>query len=282
MNNISLSNTSMNSLRRDHFGRYVCCLFAQPSQREWLVQFFIWVEEMDEIKYKVSEPMLGHIRIQWWREAIDATYQGNSPDHPFLAMLAKQKKIGTLPQAAFETFLSACEQEMDGFVPDNLAELEQFIANKYSSILALAAALLGNFEQSTQQAIHHMALAYGHLDLLLKAPMMARKQCIMLPRDLLTEAEINADEAPLAENKRIVKEITLFLINRAKAQLSQARSYRKYSDPAALPILFHGCLVDDSIRLMKKYGYSTYSIYPRSLGVFTYMKLYLNGLVKRY
>ncbi len=280
--NLIASPDIMASLRRDNFGRYVCCLFAKPLERELLFQFFVWVEEIDEIKFKVSEPMLGHVRIQWWREVMEATLEGQHASQPFLALLVKQKKLSQFAKGSFEIFLSACEKEIDGFIPENLNDLEDFISHKYGSVLTMALSLLGDFENRTKQAIHHVALAYGHLDLLLKAPQLARKNCIMLPRDLLTEAEINADEAPLTENKKIVTEITLYLISRAKAQLSQARSFRKYINRDALPVLFHACLTDDSIRLIRKYRCSIYSIYPRTLGVRTYIRLYIKALMKEY
>ena len=49
--------------------RYLCDLFAKPKAREGLFALHAFNHEVAKIRELVSEPMLGHIRLQWWREA---------------------------------------------------------------------------------------------------------------------------------------------------------------------------------------------------------------------
>ena len=49
---------------------------AGTARREALFALIAFNHEIARIPEAVSEPMLGRIRLQWWREVLDATYAG--------------------------------------------------------------------------------------------------------------------------------------------------------------------------------------------------------------
>ena len=62
--------------RAADYDRYLSALFAPVGSREALFALIAFNHEIARIPEAVSEPMLGRIRLQWWREVVEAVYAG--------------------------------------------------------------------------------------------------------------------------------------------------------------------------------------------------------------
>ena len=65
-------------VRRHDRARYLSSLFAPDERREDLFALYAFNLEVAKTAEVVSEPMLGQIRLQWWREAIAPTQRTGS------------------------------------------------------------------------------------------------------------------------------------------------------------------------------------------------------------
>ena len=76
------------SLVRQHdHDRFLCSLFAPSEKREGLFALYAVNSEIARTREIVSEPMLGLIRLQWWREAIDSVYSDTPREHEVVKAL---------------------------------------------------------------------------------------------------------------------------------------------------------------------------------------------------
>src|SRR4051794_33162883 len=66
-------------VRRHDRDRFQTALFARPRQREALFALYAFNYEIARVREAVSEPMLGQIRLQWWREVVSAAFSGEAP-----------------------------------------------------------------------------------------------------------------------------------------------------------------------------------------------------------
>ena len=48
--------------------RYLCTLFADRHDQEFLFTIYALYNELANIPFRIQEPKLGEIRLQWWRE----------------------------------------------------------------------------------------------------------------------------------------------------------------------------------------------------------------------
>ncbi len=55
---------------------YLCHLFAPVPYRDALLVLYRLYADIARIPYNVSEPMLGAIRLQWWRDMLDGLDKG--------------------------------------------------------------------------------------------------------------------------------------------------------------------------------------------------------------
>ncbi|MFN3614649.1 MAG: squalene/phytoene synthase family protein, partial [Rubrimonas sp.] len=65
-------------VRRGDPDRFLAAMTAPPALRERLFALYAFNIEAARAT-QLSEPMLGHIRLQWWREVLDAAFGGAEP-----------------------------------------------------------------------------------------------------------------------------------------------------------------------------------------------------------
>ena len=63
-------------VRRHDRDRYQTALFAPADRREALFALYAFNYEIARVRETVTQPMLGQIRLQWWREVVEAAYAG--------------------------------------------------------------------------------------------------------------------------------------------------------------------------------------------------------------
>ena len=63
-----------NELRSNDYERYLSALFIPNHHREAVFTIYAFNSEVSRTREMVSESILGEIRLQWWREAIQKIY----------------------------------------------------------------------------------------------------------------------------------------------------------------------------------------------------------------
>ena len=58
-------------MRKHDPDRYFSALFAPADRRPFLFALYAFNHELAHVGESVREPMIGEIRLQWWRETLD-------------------------------------------------------------------------------------------------------------------------------------------------------------------------------------------------------------------
>src|SRR5271157_5432659 len=62
-------------VRRHDRDRFQTVLFAPAARREALFALYAFNYEIARVRESVTEPMIGQIRLEWWRESIAAAFE---------------------------------------------------------------------------------------------------------------------------------------------------------------------------------------------------------------
>src|SRR5688500_7418967 len=81
--------------------RYLASLFAPDPLRPHVHALYAFHLELARVREQVSDPQLGEMRLQWWRDAIEGIYGGATPDTPVARALARSVGHADLPKHAF-------------------------------------------------------------------------------------------------------------------------------------------------------------------------------------
>ncbi|RMD88930.1 MAG: squalene/phytoene synthase family protein, partial [Alphaproteobacteria bacterium] len=102
------------AVRRLDRDRWLTLLFAHPGDREALAALYAFNQEIARVRDRVSEPMLGAIRLEWWRESLRGIAAGTVRRHPVVEALAVAMAERDLPEAELLALVDAREQDLDG------------------------------------------------------------------------------------------------------------------------------------------------------------------------
>ena len=150
------------SVRRYDRDRFVTALFATPERREDLFTLYAFNIEIARIRETVSEPMLGQIRLQWWRDNLT----GRSVGHPVAEALGDLLARHHLPKPLFDRLIDARELDMQDRPPESAQELASYVEDSAGGLCQLAALLLGGGDQESQEAAQLVGKAWGLLGLM--------------------------------------------------------------------------------------------------------------------
>ena len=151
--------------------RFQTALFAPASRREALFALYAFNYEIARVRDAVREPMLGHIRLQWWREAVETAFSSGAPrGHQIVLPLTAAIREYGLDRGGFDRLIDSRERDLDDEPPPTLAALEDYAAASSGALAALAAALLGARKPAAQDAAEAVGTGYALAGLLRAAP----------------------------------------------------------------------------------------------------------------
>jgi len=235
-------------VRRHDRDRFLTALFAPAERREALYALYAFNYEIARIREIVSEPMLGRMRLQWWRESIAAIYEGGPIRyHEVVTPLAQAIARHALSRAHFDRIIDAREADLDDAPPATLDVLEAYAEASSGGLVLLALEALG-VRSEAAAAGRDVGTAYALAGLLCAVPFHAAARRLYLPADLIAVQGIDIDRTlfalkPAAPLAVIVEAVA----DRARARLASARAQRRAVPREALPALLPAVLAERAL-----------------------------------
>jgi len=220
-------------LRRRDRDRYLLAMFVPQEARAAVCAVYVFNYEIARVREVVSEPMLGQIRLQWWRESIDLAFRGDVVRrHDVLMTLAATIQNHGLSREHFYRLIDARERDLAGDPPASLPALEAYAGATSAPLQLSAHATLGASVPAANRAARDAAIAYALAGLLRATPYLARSRRHAVP-------------PPLVERPDDVAE-------RALAHVAAARALRGEVPRAALPALLPNVLAAADLARLRR------------------------------
>jgi phytoene synthase len=240
-------------VRRADYDRFLTVLFAPAEARERLFALYAFNHEIAKVRETVSEPMLGQIRLQWWREAIGAIYDGKPRAHAVVDALRAAVGDARPERADFEALIDAREFDLAGRAPETLAALEAYGEGSSSRLMYLAAAMLGARGEATRAALKPLGIAWAITGLVRAIPFHARARRQYIPADIAAAAGLT--EAALFSLKpgEALGRAAAALAADAERHLAAAKA--EAPERAARPLRLFATLARAYLGTLKRRGY---------------------------
>ncbi len=149
-------------VRKHDPDRYFSALFAPAGLRPHLFALYALNHELARVGESVREPMVGEIRLAWWRETLDEARAGRPRSHDVARALTATFAALPLPVELFEAMLHARSLDLlEGTLTDVAAYLDATSAN----LMRIASRILGGEDRHDALA-REAGLAYGLAGLL--------------------------------------------------------------------------------------------------------------------
>ncbi|MDJ0945251.1 MAG: phytoene/squalene synthase family protein [Kiloniellales bacterium] len=245
-------------LRRYDHDRYLACLFAPRAARAHLFALYAFNLEVAKTPEVVSEAMLGRIRLQWWREAIEGIYAGSPRQHEVVEPLAIAVAERGLTRDHFERLIDAREADLEPASPGSLAALEAYAEATSSTLVWLALEVLGAQDESSRRAGRGLGIAWAYVGLLRALPFHAGRRRLYLPQDLMAQAGLEATEVFAGRSPPALRDVVSRLATEAGRHLGEARRLRPSLPKAAGPALLPACLAGGYLRILARAGHDPF------------------------
>ena len=263
-----LSSCAVEVRRSDH-DRFLTCLFAPAERREALFAVLAFNSEIAKTREVIKEPIMGQIRLQWWRDTIEALYRPGAvvPAHEVAQALAGVVTRHRLSQRHFETLIDAREADLEDQPPASFADLEAYAEATGAPVVALALEALafddgGGVEAAAADAGRHVGIAWALTGVLRAVPFHAAHGRVVISADLLKRHGLSAEGLtawrpgqPVPALAGAVAEVAAL----AGRHLEQARRLAHNLPRGALPALMPATLAELYLGVLARANYDVFN-----------------------
>ena len=234
--------------------RALAALFAPREARTDLFALYAFNVELARIAEQVSEPELGAIRLQWWREALERAAKGEATGHPVAdALGATLKERGISPERIAGLIDARAFDVATKIMPDWKA-LEAYLGDTAGALFALGAECGGVRGASIEPAASQAGLAYGLTGLMRALPVHAASGRVYLPADALIRHGTSPEAVLAGKTDQGLRALLGELRQKARGALAEARRHVAALDASARAAFLPLCLVDPYLAVLEKSG----------------------------
>jgi phytoene/squalene synthetase len=239
----------MGLVRDQDRARYLTTLYAPADKREKLWALHAFNVELSRVRELTSEPMLGEIRLTWWREAVEEAYAGQPRAHPVVKALLSV--TDTVPRALLEEMIEGRFAEMSEDVPD-MAALLAYARQTGGAQNAAAAHILGEKYADLGTVARDVGAAWSLVGLLRAIQFHAAHAQVYLPRAELQALGLTREEIfqrPLGQD---IVPLVMKIADEAHTLLRSMRTNNKQPNAVLAPCYMLGTLATDYLRMLQR------------------------------
>src|ERR1700761_2905568 len=123
----ALANRLAQSVRDADADRYFSALFAPAPLRPLLLALYAFNAEVARVAETVREPMLGAIRLEWWRETAEGAARGAPRNHDVARGLVGLLAESAVTLADLEALIAARAFDSSAEYYADFAALENYL-----------------------------------------------------------------------------------------------------------------------------------------------------------
>ncbi len=203
--------------------RALAAIFAPPDARADLFSLFAFNAELARIADQVTEPGLGAIRLQWWREAIEHAASGDTVGHPVADAFGEVLARRALSRERIAGLIDARTFDVGETVMPDARTLDAYLFDTTGGLFALAAEIVGAEGEKRDLVAEAGGRAYGLVRVMRSVPVLAAKGRTYLAADALARHGTSPQAIFAGETSEGLKTLLAEMREEARASLREAR-----------------------------------------------------------
>ena len=246
-------------VRRHDRDRFQTALFAPARQREGLFALYAFNHETARVREVVTEPMLGQIRLQWWREVVAAAFEGEAPRrHEIVLPLTDAIRDFRLSRAPFDKLIDAREDDLKTEPPETLAALEAYAEGTSASLVLLALEVLGTPSPAARQAGRGVGIGYALAGLIRAMPFHAAAGRSYIPTELAARAGLDRSDYDGRRTTPALREVISEVAGVARRHIRSGRGNRGAIPRTAISAVLTAVIAERFLRRLERVGYDPF------------------------
>ena len=240
-----------NEVRRYDWERFICTLFAPAGRREDLYTLLAFNSELARTREMVTEPLIGEMRLQWWREAIGGIYDGSRHEvsgHYVLKHLPGVIRRRELSKDLFDQLIEARLVDLSDQPPADIEVLLSYARNSSSALNLLQLEVLGHRDIFEDRA-EDLGMAWALTGLMRAVPALGKRGRSPLP------ASLTPAERDLTVMDKDVCRAVEAVCTEARRRLEKAALQKSADKPEVRSLFLLGPLCRTYLNKFSRAGY---------------------------
>ena len=258
---LSEEGSSLSALVRRHDrDRYQTALFAPVGRREALLALYAFNYEIARVREAVTQPMLGQIRLQWWREVIAAAFAGApARQHPVAVPLSAVIREFGLSREPFDRLVDTRERDLADESPASLVTLENYAEGTSAPLIHLALQVLSAREAAVEETARQVGIGYALAGLLRAMPFHARAGRTYIPADIAERAGLAPADYAAGRGTPALRATVREVASAAARHLRAARERRVAIPRSAVAALLPATVADRFLARLRRAEYDPFA-----------------------
>jgi phytoene synthase len=221
--------------------RFLATLFAPEPYRGALFALYAFDAEISEVRDRITSPLPGEVRLQWWRDVLTGTEPGDAAANPIALASREAVRRFSLPVPALLDLIDARTFDLYDDPMESLAALEAYAAATSAAMIKLAARVLNHGQEpGCDEPVRHAGMASSLVVLLQQFGLHSCRGQRYLPSDVLARhgaqaVDFHAGQAP-AELNAALAGLRRLARDHLSALKSSGAGVRARLLPAFLPV----------------------------------------------
>lgn len=239
--------------------RYWATLFAPGDKRPHLNALYAFNFEIARIRDSVREALMGEIRLQWWRDALQGEAKGEAQANPVMVALDDTIVKFHLPRQALINLIDARVFDLYDDLMPSLNDLEGYCGETSSSLFQLAATILADGrDPGSADAAGHAGVAYALTGLMRAFPWHARRGQVFLPEEMLARHGVVRDDIVTGRGGPGLLAVLADMRAIARRHLVQVRTLRPTISPETAAAFRPLALLEPYLKQMERRDYDPF------------------------
>lgn len=259
-----LETYSAKQVKAYDYDRFLVTLFAPSQVREDLFALYAFNHEVAKIREAVSEPMLGEIRLQWWRESIDGIYEDNPRNHEVVLPLHAAVKRTNVAKQEFINIINARAADIYDENPKSLSEFEMYLGETSGNLTRIAAQMIGEKNEDVLSMAYELGQVWGLIGTLRAIRYHISLKKLSLPQDLMDEFDVKKRDIFSMECDEKVQNLIKTLSLSAHQYLDHIATDKKKLSKEMKSLFLLSALSRSYLNTIKKADYNPFEINERA------------------
>ena len=167
----------------------MACGFIPADKRDAILTLYAFSAEMQAVKWRTREPMMGEVRLQWWREAL----LGERPSaeveaHPLARHVLQGLQHFHLPVSGLVNLVDCMMDDLYDDPPEDMTALELYCGQTVSVLLRYASLMLADGQEAGPADLAGPAgVAFALTQIVHDLPARLRGGRILIPATLFND-----------------------------------------------------------------------------------------------
>ena len=240
--------------------RFFAALFAPANRRGPLFALYAFNSEVARVREAIRDPMAGELRLQWWRDALERPGSGEVRANPIASALLDTVIRFRLPVQSLIAVIEAREFDLYRDPMPTLAALEAYADKTSSTLIDLAAMILGARDSDLSPHLRRGGLAYAITGLLRAFPLHAARGQLYVPLEILERHGAKPNDIFAG---RATREISVALAEMRRIARAHDDAYAQISPtipPPVAPAFLPLSLVPLYLKRLERFGTKPFEI----------------------